>query len=900
MVRLGVLFLLSFTFAIAMPLLASLSPPSMPVAKFPFSHASAVTLSAQTPQPQNARNLTPQSWFQQGIALYEAEQFFEAAQRWRQASLGFANQKDSLGQALTLSHLSLAHQRLGQLEQAEHSLNESLQFFEPFDQTGASPEEAEIYAKVLNTQGKLRWLQGQLEAALTSWRASAQFYAKAKNYGGVAIAQMNQARALQALGLSRQAEAALRQVYQWVQQQPNADLRATGFRNLGGVLRQVGDLDASRDLLQAGAALTTRPENASLIFLELGNTEWAMGDRLTAIGRQAEAQQHLQAARDAYQQAIAVDHPLQARLNLLSLLIATDQIAEAVQQLPAIEHTLAQLPPGRSAIHARINLAESLMRLSQTLTDNSISSPQQAAAIAPQVSPLAIAQLLATAIQQAQTLQDGRAESYGLGQLGRLYEQDGQWEEAQSLTQQALLKLETLQVPEIRYRWQWQLGRLMQQQGDFSGAMWAYEAAVNSLQQVRDDLLSVNADVQFSFRDNVEPVYRQYVELLLRVDQTSRPQPQQLGQAIQTVDRLQLAELENYLGCALTQIRLVNQVQTPNTAIVYPIVLSDRLAVITQLPGASAALTYHETRIPLATAETTLSALQANVSIPGRTPEVLADAQKVYDWVIRPLEADLAQASVQTLVFVLDGALRNIPMSVLHDGNQYLVEKGYAVAIAPRLQMFTPGAARSPLKVTVGGVGIPQVIQGTEFPPIAKLREELEGIAQYVEVSDLLINESFTTDNIRQQLQTGEFSAIHWKTHGVFSSDPQETYVVAYNEQIAARDINDLIWLGSQGGVRPLELVVLSACETAQGDNRAVLGLAGLAARTGTRSVLSTLWIAQDTPNTEFMKRFYEALTQPGMSKAEAVRQAQLALIQEYGYTTPYIWANYVLIGNWL
>jgi CHAT domain-containing protein len=93
---------------------------------------------------------------------------------------------------------------------------------------------------------------------------------------------------------------------------------------------------------------------------------------------------------------------------------------------------------------------------------------------------------------------------------------------------------------------------------------------------------------------------------------------------------------------------------------------------------------------------------------------------------------------------------------------------------------------------------------------------------------------------------------------------------------------------------------VLSACETASGDNRAVLGLAGLAARTGTRSVLSTLWVAQDTPNTEFMARFYQALSQPGTTKAEAVRQAQLALIQAEGYTTPHTWGNYVLIGNWL
>jgi CHAT domain-containing protein len=112
--------------------------------------------------------------------------------------------------------------------------------------------------------------------------------------------------------------------------------------------------------------------------------------------------------------------------------------------------------------------------------------------------------------------------------------------------------------------------------------------------------------------------------------------------------------------------------------------------------------------------------------------------------------------------------------------------------------------------------------------------------------------------------------------------------------------LNSLMQTGSSSGVRPLELLVLSACETAQGDDRAVLGLAGIAVRTGARSVLSTLWVAQDAPNTEFMVRFYEELSKPGMTKVQAVRQAQVALLKEYGYTAPYIWATYVLVGNWL
>ncbi|MBE7384724.1 MAG: CHAT domain-containing protein [Leptolyngbya sp. SIO1E4] len=882
LVRWMLLGCLSFAMAVAIPA-------GLPLLPGVTSALTVVTVAAAE---------TPQALLRQGMAHYEADQFQAALQQWQQAHQGFTAQSDRWGQALALSYQSLAHQQLGELGQAEHRLTESLHTIEPVEAGAGTPEQMAIYAKVLNTQGKLHWLEGNVEAALAVWQRSEQAYHQAGDTAGVAIAQINQARVLQHLGFNSQAQTVLQQVYQTLQQQPDMALKATGLRHLSGVLRQIGELDTARSLLQNSLSLTPHPDSTGLIFLELGNTEWAIANRLMAIGQQAEAQPHLQAALTAYQQAIDTDNVLSARLNLLRFWIDQGEWTAAIQAVPTVQQAIDPLPPSRTTVYANIHLAESVLKLIQLIPAHEATA--SAALPSDALHPLAVAERLSAAFKHAQTLADKQAESYALGQLGRVYEQTQQWAEAQSLTEQALFTLETIQAPELQYRWEWQLGRLRQKQHDQPGAIRAYEAAVNSLQRVRNDLLNVNAEVQFSFRDDVEPVYRQYIELLLTSSQAADPQPPQLEQAIQTVDQLQLAEIENYLGCALTQVQRVDQVQDPQAAILYPIVLSDRVAMVAQLPGAATPLTYHETLVPQATLDATLLALQTNLAAPQRTPEVLADAQKVYDWVLRPIEAELSQASVQTLIFVLDGTMRNIPMSVLHDGNQYLIEKGYAVAIAPRLQMFAPRATRPALKVKMGGIGIPQVINETQFPPIAKLREELEGIAQYVDVSEPLMDESFTTDNIRQQLQRGDFSAIHWKTHGVFSSDPQETYIVAYNEQIVAQDLNNLIQIGSRNGARPLELVVLSACETAQGDDRAVLGLAGLATRTGTRSVLSTLWIAQDTPNTDFMIRFYENLSQSDRSIAESVRQAQLALMNEYGYTTPYIWANYVLVGNWL
>jgi CHAT domain-containing protein len=885
------IFLLSVIVAIVTPQIAH----SFTLASTPATATESVN--SQTISQASSSGNSPvasQDLLQQGIALYENQQFFEAVQRWQQANQDFGSQGNVLGQALTLSNLSLAYQQLGQINLAAQSIGQSLRLLES-EPADRSTDRTEIYAKALNTQGKLFWLQNQLEAALNSWQQAAQAYAQVGYGEGMAIAQINQVKALQALGLSRQAQTLLQQIDQSLQQSPNAELKAIVLRNLGNALRQVGDLEASRDRLQESLSLTADPKSSSLTLLELGNTERAMSNRLLAIGRQAEAQSYLQAAMSRYQQAIDLDNSLSAGLNRLNALIQTGQFDEAIEQIPMLEQAIQQLPTGRSAVYAAIYLAETRMQLAK----QSNSSKEE---------PLRIAQLLANAIQQAKTLNDARAESYALGQLGSLYEQTGQWTNAQTLTEQALQKMEPLQAPEIRYRWEWQLGRLAQYRGDDQGAIASYESAIATLQSIRSDLLSVNPDVQFSFRDNVEPVYREFIQLLLTSQPGQIPRQPELQQAIQTVNELQLAELENYLSCTLFNIGRVDEIQDANAALLYPILLRDtrqtnpaeRLVVVAQFPQQSSKLVYYETLISNGTAEATIESLRENLSIPSRTPEVLADAQEVYNWIIKPLEPELEKTSVKTLVFVLDGNLRNIPMSVLHDGQQYLIEKGYAIAVAPRLQVFTPNPSPESLRVSLGGVSIGQTINGRQYPPIAKLQEELDRIARSVETGAPLINEAFTLENIRQQLDSGNFSAVHWKTHGTFSSDPAETYVVAYQERIMTHQLNDLIQVGSRDGARPLELLVLSACETARGDRRAVLGLAGLAARTGTRSVLSTLWVAQDTPNTEFMASFYQALSQPGMTKAEAVRQAQLNLMQKSGYTTPHIWGNYVLIGNWL
>ncbi|NER52707.1 MAG: CHAT domain-containing protein, partial [Symploca sp. SIO1A3] len=655
-----------------------------------------------------------QSLLQQGIQLYEAEQFSPAITVWQQAAAAFANQGDTFNQSLTLSNLSLAYQRLGQWEKAQKAIDQSLKLLHNLEGTTNSQIYSEILAKTLNTQGRLQWETGQLEQALRTWQRATVNYRQADNQTGIIGSLINQAKALQTLGWSSKAEEKLQTAHQ-ILQKSGSSLQAKGFKDLGNALRRLGKLDESRQILAEGWKLAKLPTAKGAVLLELGNTERALAQRAIAIGKQPKALSHTQAAIEFFQQAFDTGGQIQASLNQLSLLVETEQWSEVAALLPKIQQSIASLPPSRTAIHARLNFARSLTCLHPHLDPEALScnsrERSEQLGTEPSIEPPSwteIAQILATAAQQAQQLEDLQAQSYALGQLGGLYELTQQWSDAQNLTQQALLKV--YQTADIRYRWEWQLGRLAKKQGNIKNAIANYKAAVGTLQTVRKDLLTINSDVRFSFRDNVEPLYRGLVDLLLRTEGNSQPPQENLELAIGEIDSLQLAELENFLGCELSQtVQISKDAIDPAAAKIYPIILEDRLAIIFEIPGQEQPLGYRETRVPQKEVEETLRKLRDYLTEPGYTPKVLEEAEKVYQWLIKPLEPILQKNSqIKTLVFVLDGFLRNIPMGVLYDGERYLIEKEYALAVAPRLKLFTPQPSEQQLKVFTGGVGIPQ------------------------------------------------------------------------------------------------------------------------------------------------------------------------------------------------
>ena len=861
---------------------------------------------------------------ERGQKHYQLGQYTQSVANLEQAVNIFAEQGDTLNQAITLSNLALAYQELGEWQKAETAINNSLTLvgFSSVTQVNdLTDEQLNITAAVLNINGRLNYQQGKIETALDNWRQAGEIYQQLNNQSGIITTYINELQGLQSLGLYQQAQVSLAKVQEEIEQAPPS-LQVEAWRSVGEVLQTTGNINEAQEVLQKSLTMAremNNPNQISKSLLTLGNSLWAEGNLIrdrqdistpyNKISWQCITYPLAKESIALYQQAAEKYQQVQkklpssllatkAQLNLLHLWVESGNLAAAEQLWSEINIT--DLPPSKLYIYAQINLAQNLACLKQKMPNSeSIANWQE------------IDNILARTVELAQSLEDKQTLSYALGNRGGLYEYLGKesgnnqelLKQAQKFTEQALFLAQPLNNPSIAYRWQWQLGRILASLLEDEEAITAYQKSVETLSKVRSNLLAINADVQFSFRDDVEPVYRQLVDLLLKQDTPNITQ-ERLAAAITLIDNLQLAELENFLRCNLIQspeiITTLNELKS--AAFIYPIILEDRLDVIYKLPGED--LRYQVNNVDRYQVETASQELRR--AIDRRNPEsFFRYSEQLYEWLIKPLDSYLQESSeVDTLVFVLDGYLRNIPMAVLRDKdqNQYLVEKEYALALLPTSGLFNIGPSTNNVTVLAGAVSEKLLVEDREFRALDTEREVTQ--IQQLTQTEALLNAQFTQVNVQQQLNQGNFSVVHLATHGKFSSDPEETFILAYGELLRPNDISNLLEITNEEETDSIDLLVLSACQTASGDNRAALGLAGLAVRAGAESTLATLWQVSDKYTIPLITRFYQELSK-GLTKAQALHEAQKSLVYKQEFNgfrepnEPYDWGAYVLVGNW-
>ena len=494
----------------------------------------------------------------------------------------------------------------------------------------------------------------------------------------------------------------------------------------------------------------------------------------------------------------------------------------------------------------------------------------------------------------ARQIGDQRVLSYALGYKGAMAETSGDPVLALDLTRQAARAALQGNALESLYRWEWQAGRLLRQLGDEDAALAAYRVAASTLERIRPDLAASGTG---DFRAKASPVYLGVADLLIRrAERAARPDAAQadLLEARRTMEALKSAELEDYFqdDCVASLKSKTSGIDAlaPHTAAIYPIVLPDRLAILVTFPDG---LREYSSPVGSQRLEAETRAMRQTLE-KRMTREYLKHARQLYDWVVRPALADLERAGVKTLVFIPDGALRTIPFAALSDGKQFLIER-YAVATSPGLTLTDPRplAAVAPRILMAG---LTEAVQG--FAALPGVRTEISNIAALLPGTQL-VDQAFQSARFRSDLASNPYTIVHVASHGEFGPTAQSTFLLTHDGKINLNQLEGILG-GTNYRSQPVQLLVLSACETAAGDDRSALGLAGIAVKAGARSALATLWSVSDVASTQLVSDFYRELGQSGASKAEALRQAQLALMADRRYRHPYYWGPFLMIGNWL
>lgn len=958
------------------------------------------TAIAQTPPESNLAGASAEQADQIARESYAARQFNAAAIAFDQAAQRYAAQGDFLRQALSLSNLSLTHQQLGFWNEAEQAISASLGLLNTELQQQDSPDHQSAYAQALDIRAKFELSRGQAEQAIDTWEQAVKIHQQLGELDRAVESQINQARALQYLGLYKRSIVVLQNALKTPEQPtlllaglqdessvlpdeemaqelnrrlqllPASVTTTMALQSLGKSLQVVGDLEQAQTILQYSLDMATSLAsiNADLTLtdaiasahLSLGNIVSAQAiaelrlnsmsvkqavdqleqtSSLSPVQKEFQHQwikaaerfnEQTQKALDFYQQAADSSSPdliqVQALLNGLSLFLDKHQALDAETAIAQIDPLLDRLPVSRTAIDARINFAQTLSRMAQRPAENFFTADSSSNAAAQQ---LQAAQLLATAHQQAIALGDAQAESYALGSLGTLYERNQQWAEAATLTQQALEKVSaasvtnlprTINDADLAYRWQHQLGRIRAVQGDRAEAIKAYEAAVKTLQdRLRKDVATSNLNYQFSFDEDAQkPVHQDFIELLLRPE-TEQSSQKDLQRVREVSSLLLEAQLTSFLQepCAIVtpqQVDTIVKDKAPNTALFYPVILPDRLDVVVKMAGKDQLLHY-STLIPQNKLLETLKNLQVALEEDYTFEAVQTLSKQLYGLLIQPAEAELQANQVDTLIFTLDRRLQPIPMAALYDGTEYLIDR-YAISEVLGLRFADTVKPLQPEELKVIGAGLSTIPASLsqeirqKFSPLSNVEDEMVVLKDSGIDATILMNENFTLTNFNAKLNEQKFPVVHLATHGQFSLDPQKTFLLT-SQDSSSQDssksglinVNELGALFRvRGQIRPdsIELLVLNACETASGDDLATLGLAGTAVRAGARSAIASLWTLDDAPSATFTQQLYHNLQQPDVSKAEALRQVQLALKQDPQYKHPRYWSPYILAGNWL
>jgi len=750
------------------------------------------------------------------------------------------------------------------------------------------------------------------------------------------IALIRRGEAYRALGHLREARADLNIAITLAQQQQQVLMQAIASLSLGEILFQQQNYSEADKLLQATQQLAKKikqPLIEAAAINASGNILLHQNKQKSAIINYRNA---LNLAKQGGDSAIAVA----SRRNLAK---ALGNNKEAAEQLKLAQQEASSIA----------NLYERAELLLSIAEDSNSSFA-----------------ILNDVLAISQQLNSPKLGSYAKGRLGALYEKQQRFNEALSLTEQAIIDAQQIGSDDLLLKWQWQSGRLLRVLGDRTAAISAYRRTVYYINAIRRDIPISYQGGRSSFRETLSPIYIGLADLLLqqaaiatdaRITKSNDPVNENeqalLREARDTIEKIKLSELQDYFQdpCIVSRTTKLETL-APHTAVLYPIILPDRLELLVSI---GTRLIRYSTFVTTDQLQRSVKRLVKSLR-PSNSGRISAfeqqTAEQLYQWLISPILAQLKEHKIDTLVFIPDGVLRPLPIAALSNGEHFLIED-FAIATVPGLTLFDPKALpKKNMQALLSGLsqpgpvvlelpeimwdslaqntsgsnrglrGIPATIdqlkpidqfkaRGISYSMLERnvdmtnkvqqalalpgVKQEIKALSELLQ-GQVLLDEKFLLDSFSSEVTKKPYRVVHIASHGFFGGAPEQNFLMTYDRKLNMNQLGSILQ-PKQLAEQPIELLTLSACQTAEGDDRSPLGLAGIALKSGARSILGTLWPIADEAAQQLLPSFYSSLSRTqSMTKAKALQTAQIKLLKQEQFKHPFFWSAFILIGNWL
>ena len=462
----------------------------------------------------------------------------------------------------------------------------------------------------------------------------------------------------------------------------------------------------------------------------------------------------------------------------------------------------------------------------------------------------------------------------------------------------AALKAQKSNMKHNLYRWQWYAGRCLKLNGQYGLAVKSYRNALKSLEEVQAAMLMSDAKLSESsvYETSIEPVYYELAELLIDLAAKSTNEIESkkfLTEARNTIESMRITELQDYLqdecSVGLRAHKNKTTLLRNGVAVLHIVPFKDSTALLVSVAD----------KIELINIAVGIKQLRSEVKYFRKnlqdvtTRRYLIHGRQLYDWLIAPAKNILDNYEIKTLVMVPDRAIRKIPLGALVGDNKYLLND-YALVVTQGMNLLSESKKKQFVN-KIFTAGLTESRHG--YSALKSVNDELSNICKDYQCRPFL-DKKFQKRSFRKTLEDDSFEMIHLASHGELSKKVEDSFVLTWDGRLSMDGLESCVGASSTGD-RSLELLSLSACQTASGDDRAALGLAGMSIKAGARSALASLWFVSDKAASRLFVEFYKLLKLYKGNKAKALQEAQLKLLQSPEFSHPMFWSPFVLVGNW-